>query len=388
MKLLFYLGHPAHFHLFKNVIVELKQKEHSVNVLIKTKDILENLLIATGFDFRNILPKGRKNSKTGIAVGLVKRFLKMFFICLWNRPDILIGTSVEISYVGKILGIPSINVNEDDAEAVPFYSKLGYPFASVILTPQPCNNGKWENKAIKYAGYHELGYLHPNHFVPDKTIVERYFSTLKPYFLIRFARLTAHHDEGIHGIEVGSAQKIVKLLSPHGKIYITSERELEPQFEKYRIEINPIDMHHVISFATLYIGDSQTMAAEAGVLGTPFIRFNGFVGRIGYLDELENKYKLGYGIKPSEQDKLYSKIRELLAMPNLDAVFQKRRKKMLAEKIDVCAFMVWFFENYPESAGIMKENPDYQYRFMSAKNDKRLCSVGEGAGGAEFKKCY
>ena len=36
---------------------------------------------------------------------------------------------------------------------------------------------------------------------------------------------------------------------------------------------------------------------------------------------------------------------------------------MLKEKIDVTAFMVWFIENYPESAKIMKENPDYQLRF-------------------------
>jgi hypothetical protein len=36
---------------------------------------------------------------------------------------------------------------------------------------------------------------------------------------------------------------------------------------------------------------------------------------------------------------------------------------MLSDKIDVTAFMVWFVENYPESAKIMKENPDYQWRF-------------------------
>ena len=36
-----------------------------------------------------------------------------------------------------------------------------------------------------------------------------------------------------------------------------------------------------VAFASLYIGDSQTMAAEAGVLGVPFVRFNDFVGRLG-----------------------------------------------------------------------------------------------------------
>lgn len=53
----------------------------------------------------------------------------------------------------------------------------------------------------------------------------------------------------------------------------------------------------MMAFASLYIGDSQTMAAEAGILGVPFVRFNDFVGRIGYLRELEDKYELGYRIK-------------------------------------------------------------------------------------------
>ena len=363
MKILFYFGHPAHFHLFKNVDADLKKRGHSTNILIKKKDILENLLTSSNYDFINILPEGRKDSKIGIALGLIKRCIKMLLFCLKNRPDLLIGTSVEISYVGKLLGIPSINVNEDDADVVPLYSKLAYPFASEILTPEPCNNGKWEGKSVKYAGYHELAYLHPDIFKPDRSIVQSYFQTNSTYFIIRFAKLTAHHDEGIHGINGEIAEKIIKIIEPHGRVFITSERELEPQFEKYRIIINPLDMHHVMYFATMYIDDSQTMAAEAGVLGTPFIRYNDFVGRIGYLKEIEEKYKMGYGIKPNEPKKLYNKIKELIAMKNLKKQFQKRRKRMLADKIDVTAFLVWFVENYPESSKIMKEDPDYQYWF-------------------------
>ena len=50
-------------------------------------------------------------------------------------------------------------------------------------------------------------------------------------------------------------------------------------------------------------------------------------------------------------------------MPGLKSEWKKRKEKMLSEKIDVTAFMVWFIENYPESVGIMKEKPDYQYKF-------------------------
>lgn len=146
----------------------------------------------------------------------------------------------------------------------------------------------------------------------------------------------------------------MEILKPHGTIYITSERPLEPQFEQYRIRINPLDMHHVMAVASLYIGDSQTMAAEAGVLGVPFVQFNDFVGRIGYLRELEDKYELGYGIKASADgsvDALCARVEELVALPEAErqATFQQRREQMLSDKIDCAKFLTWFLEEYPES---------------------------------------
>ena len=123
-------------------------------------------------------------------------------------------------------------------------------------------------------------------------------------------------------------------------------------------------------FASLYIGDSQTMAAEAGVLGVPFVRFNDFVGRIGYLRELEDVYELGYGIhatplttdspirrndgsvQPSGVEALYERVEQLVSMPSEErrATFQSRREKMLSDKIDCAKFLTWFIENYPQSA--------------------------------------
>ena len=167
------------------------------------------------------------------------------------------------------------------------------------------------------------------------------------------------HDSGIKGINTEIAQRLVDILKPHGRIYITSERPLEPQFEQYRIKINPLDMHHVMAFASLYIGDSQTMAAEAGVLGVPFVRFNDFVGRIGYLRELEDVYELGYGIKASADgsvEVLCARVQELVAFPaaKRKAIFEARRQKMLSEKIDCAKFLTWFIEQYPESVAETK----------------------------------
>lgn len=349
MKVLIYLGHPAHFYNYKNVIPRLKEDGHEVEVLIKKKDVLQELLDSSGIPYHNILKEGRADSLPGIIWGTIKRAWRLNFFCADYHPDILTGTSVENSWIGKLRHIPVININEDDADVVPRYAKSSYPWATEILTPIVCNNGKWDAKSIKYSGYHELAYLHPNNFTPDKSIVQRYIPTDRPYFLLRFTKLKAHHDGGVKGISKKLALRLIENLKPHGRVYISSEGSLEPEFEPYRIPIRPIDIHHVMAFSDLFIGDGQTMAAEAGVLGIPFIRINSFVGRIGYLRELEDVYQLGYGIKPNETERIFSTVQSLIDMPDRKVVFQKRRAKMLVDKIDVASFLTWFIENYPQS---------------------------------------
>ncbi len=379
MKILVYLGHPAHFYLYKNAIINWREHGHTVEILIKKKDILQQLLDNQGWTYHNILSEGRKSNKIGMALGVIKRALRQNQFCAQFGPDIMTGTSVENSIIGPLRHIPVVNCNEDDAAVVPLYAKLSYPGADAILNPVVCNSGKWDAKATKYPSYQELAYLHPNHFTADKTVVEGYgIDTTKPYFVMRFASLKAHHDDGVKGINTEIAQRLIDILSPHGQIYITSERELESQFEPYRIRINPLDMHHVMAFASLYIGDSQTMAAEAGVLGTPFVRFNDFVGRIGYLQELEDVYQLGYGVhatplnedstirrndgslQPSGTEALYDAVEQLVTMPadERKALYNARREKMLSEKIDYAKYLTWFIENYPASQQQTRANQE------------------------------
>jgi len=175
--------------------------------------------------------------------------------------------------------------------------------------------------------------------------------------------LSASHDIGKTGITNEITRKLITQLSREGRVFINSERELDPEFEDSRIRIKPSDMHHALYYSDLFIGDSQTMTAEAAVLGTPSVRFNDFVGKLGYLEELEHNYKLTFGVSPSQPEQLYTKVDELLNMPDLKEVWRKRRQKMLSEKIDVTKMFVWLIENYPHSTEILKNDPDYQFNF-------------------------
>lgn len=335
MNILVYLGHPAHFHLFKNTIRELEKQNVRSVITIKSKDVLETLLRDSNFEYINVSP----NAKGGSMKAFAARLLSLSRIVRKTKPKMLIGSAAELGILGKAFGIPSYIFFEDDFEAVKRFAKIAGPTATKLVCPNCCSAWKWGHKKIGYNSYHELAYLHPNHFTPDREKVEHIFPADTKNFILRFAQLTAYHDVGKSGITTETAQKLIDILAPHGRIHITSERELEPQFERYRIAIPALDIHHALAFADMYIGDSQTMTAEAAVLGTPALRYNDFVGELSYLEELEHKYELTFGFKTSQADTLLAKTRELLSIPSLHSEWQKRRQEMLSENIDMSLFM-------------------------------------------------
>jgi predicted glycosyltransferase len=130
------------------------------------------------------------------------------------------------------------------------------------------------------------------------------------------------------------------------------------ELKEFQIKITPEKIHYIMAFASLFIGEGATMASECAVLGTPAIYVNSNI--VGYIEE-QVKYGLVYSFRNSKN--VLDKAIEILEMENLKEEFQKRRQKLLSEKIDITAFLSWFVENYPESREIMKKDTDYQYRF-------------------------
>jgi hypothetical protein len=363
MKIFYYFGHPAQFHFQKNSIKYLEKSGHEIFIYIKTKDVLQQLLEENGFSYRNVLPYGRKSTFLGIFWALLIRNFRLSKEIIKYKPDILIASDPSFSQLGFLFGIPSINCIDDDIDAIGFYPILTYPFSTSIVTPSGCRIGNYAFKRIAYDGYMKLAYLHPNQFKPDQSKIG--ILAKSQFYIIRLANLSAHHDIGIGGISNNELMNIVEILSPSGIVLISSESELPPELSKYQLKISPSDIHHFLYFSKLLICDSQSMAGEAAMLGTPSIRISSFVGRLSVLEELEHKYQLTFGVKPHNKQALYEKIAELLSIPNLKEEFQSRRIKMLSEKIDVTAFLNWFVGNYPQSFIKMKSNPDYQKNFFA-----------------------
>jgi hypothetical protein len=369
-RILFYFGHPSQFLFAKDTIKTLFSSGNKVYVLIKEKDVLEDLVKAEGLHYEYLQDAKRSNSKTGLFLSLIKRDWHLLKFMKNNPVDVLVGTDASLAHAGRIFGKDVITVLEDDYDIIKHLAKVTYPFTNHILVPEVCDVGKYTEKKIGYPGYMKLAYLTTGRFLPDRSRVKL---KMEPYFLLRLSALQAHHDVGVKGLNDSLLRNIIQILEKKGRVYISSEKNLKDDFEPYRLDLNPSDIHHYLYYSELFISDSQSMSVEAALLGVPSIRYSDFAGKISVLNELEENYQLTFGIKPGNTNALFEKIEALLAMDDRRNIFQRRRRKMLGEKIDVSAFLTWFLQDYPESVDVLKDNPEFYDQFKFT--DEQLNSM-------------
>ena len=362
MRILLGIGHPADVHLFKNIILDLKEKGHEVYVAAREKEITYYLLDKLKIKFHKISFHQKTIKKK--LINFIVRWARTYRLCKKLKPDIAIGVGdFYLPQIGNLLGFKSIVIT--DTEHVKHDSFLTFPFASHIITPD-CFKKSLGEKHITLNCYKELAYLNKKYFTPDETILEQMDVRKSEIFVImRFVSRSAVHDIGQKGLTIETKRKAVQEFSKYAKVFISSEDELSDDLKPYLMAIPPQKIHDALFFAHLLYGESSTMASECACLGTPAIYIDD-VGR-GYTDEEEEKYGLvfNYTASVADQEKSIQKGVALLHQHNLKIEWKEKRERMLADKIDVTAFLVWFVENYPNSAKIMKENPDYQERFRS-----------------------
>jgi predicted glycosyltransferase len=344
MKILIDIGHPAHVHLFRIAARNWIQKGHAVVFTIRNRNIVPELMKSYGFEYK-IASKVRTTS-FGLLYELLEHDWNVLKAALEMKVDILLGTSVSITHVGRLLGRPSIVFNEDDEDYLNSFKYLAYPFANKIVIPDSLRD-KLTHKHVTYKGYHELAYLHPDHFSPDPAVLtELGVSPHERFFIVRLVSFKAHHDKGHVGLTSDTRLNIIRLLSQYGKVFITAEGQLPEEYNQYKLPIPADRIHHALSFATMLVSDSQTMTIESAVLGTPAIRYNTFIGLCSVIEELEHKYGLTYGFLPEDEGKMIQKIKELLVDSRLKEKWHEKRKIMLQDKIDLAQWMEAFVENY------------------------------------------
>jgi uncharacterized protein len=296
--------------------------------------------------------------------GIIGKFLYMFKgdLIVFKRsrifkPDIFLSfASPYAAHAAFLSGKPHIAL--DDTEAAKIGQFFYIPFTESVLVPESFKR-TLKSSQVRFASFMELSSLHPKYFKPDESVLAEYGLTASDkYILLRFVSWNANHDIGQNGFSSEDKKLLISTLSKSFRILISSEDTLPDELKALELRISPDKIHHLMAFATMFIGEGATMASECAMLGTPAIYVNSITA--GTLEEQES-YGLLFGFRNSEG--VLDKAISLLKTKDLRMVFQKRRMALLADKIDITTFLVWFIENYPDSVEVMKENPDFQYNF-------------------------
>ena len=357
MRIVVDINHPGHVHYFKNFIWEMKQRGHNIVITASRKDVAIQLLQQYDLSYIDLGSYGSSLLKKMINIPVMD--IEMYRTVKNSRPDILLGfSSIRAAHTSKVLGIPAIIF--DDTEHATWEHFLYTPFAATILTPN-CFHKDLDKKQIRFNSYMELASLHPNRFTPNPTVLAGLgLAEGDPFIVVRFVSWQASHDVGQDGIR--DKVRLVKALEEYGRILITSEGALPPELEGYRIRVSPEKLHDLLYYAALYVGEGGTTASEAAVLGTHAIHISTTAKYCGVFCDL-NRHGLLWTSENDEET--IQKAIELLQDSNLKSMGQYKRGCLVEEKIDVTAFMIWFIENYPESADLMKEDSNFQDTFRS-----------------------
>ena len=325
--------HPAHAHFFRHPIARLRELGCTVHITARDKDVALPLMRQFGLECVTLGRTG--TGPASLLAELACRDAALFRYARQVNAQVIAAIGgIFAAHAAWAARIPSVVFY--DTEIATMQNRLTYPLASVVAVPR-CYQG-WTPAArtIRYPGYHELSYLRPDRFIPDRSRgLSAGLDPSLPTYLVRLVSWTANHDFGDSGLAPATVLQVVRRLGESGRVVISSEGPLPRKLESLRFQGEVTDMHHLMAFCAGYCGESATMASECAVLGIPAV-YAANSAR-GYTDEQESRYGLVRNVRELTTDKIEQAL-EWLVSQTPDAT-RPRREALLAETIDVAGFV-------------------------------------------------
>ena len=323
MKIVFAIHTPGQEYMWHHPIQKLKERNIEILVLARDDSSICNLLNKQNIQFDTY---GKVNkTKIQKILQLPIHFSKFFTDVRRFQPDLIVGAGVLEAYSAFLLHKPCVIF--EDSEPTPSLERYQWKhLANVILTPE-CFQLDLGKNQTRFAGYKELGYLHPNYFLPDPTIYkELQIKRDEKYVILRFNIFNAVHDIGRQGFSTVDKIRLVTELEKYCRVFISPEGPLPGELASRRLPVSFDRIHHALYFAQMLIGDTGTMTTEAAILGTPAIVCLSNVEKFGNFLELEHKYGLIHAFRQSEA--AISKSLELIQQPDLKRRWAEKRQKL------------------------------------------------------------
>lgn len=342
-NILIAITHPAHVHFFKHPIQLWRQQGHSLVIVTRDKDITHTLLDEMGVNYTPLTKQ--KHTIWSQITELFTQWAKIFALIKKHHIDVAISISGLFTAVpARLAGIAAITAT--DTEDATLSNQIAFRFSDIVLTPSTFMKQAAFKNIETYRSFHELAYLHPNWFTPNKSNLN-YFGIREDerYVFIRLVKWKAVHDIHEQGISEEHLRMIVRLLTErHYNVFISAERALSPEFDSYLIQRNFGKIFDVMAFSSGYIGESPTMAVETAIIGKPAVLINSRVKQLGNMIELQKQYEILFNFENFDTARAF--LQEEFFSDELRQHVLLGRKRLLEDKIDISRWIAQFTAEY------------------------------------------
>ncbi|MCF8369474.1 MAG: DUF354 domain-containing protein [Bacteroidales bacterium] len=272
LNIAFYITHPSHVYLWMSIAKRIKS--HHIYFISKPKDNLLDILNSFNVDYKII---GRHHNSLAMKVFyILKQLFYLGSFLKKQKIDLCIGMySFDLAISSKFTKSKCLIVYSDNKHRWKG-NKVEELFCNFFADFISCPKGDQKlNKRADFCfnGVVPLIYLHPEYFKPKFQALKKYNITI-PYVIIKEKLGSSLHDK--LSSKKLNIEKIINEISK----YVNSIILIAPK-QYYHPIVRSIsgsaDIHDLLYFSDLFIGDSGIMAFESSILGVPTIRYSDMI---------------------------------------------------------------------------------------------------------------
>ncbi|WP_247010538.1 DUF354 domain-containing protein [Halorientalis litorea] len=270
MRFLILVNTPAHVHLYRNLVPRLQNRGHDVLVLARDYGCTVDLL--DYYDLPSELYGRQAPSFRSLVANVPGQFGRIARRARSFAPDVVFGRGAYAVVAGTATRTPIVLVIDSEPSQVSH--RVSSRFARTVVSPNAFE-GSLGDHHVRFDGLQECAYLHPEVFTPDPSVRDALgVGSDEAYALVRLNAFDALHDVG-SGSRNDERRELIRNLAERATVFVSDEAgtlDLSA-LPAERYDIHPGRMHDALAEARLFVTDTGTMATEAGLLGTPTVRY-------------------------------------------------------------------------------------------------------------------
>ncbi|RLE03299.1 MAG: hypothetical protein DRI99_05075 [Candidatus Aminicenantes bacterium] len=272
MKILIDILHPADINFFKNAINVLNKRGVDSTIIMRPRGKMIEIL-KSELPNMQFTPVGKYYTSTsGKLFGIATRNLNLILFLRKNNFDLCTSYGFFVGIASRFYRTPSVIFADDYEYKSTFYLSK---FCGDYFVIPSCILATGKN-ILKYKGFKELAYLHPNYFKPDRKVLEQYGIAPNNYVFIREVSRASLNYKNMQPMDL---PEVIRSLNYSGLDVVLSledKTRADSLKDKCIILEEPVDdIFSLMHFALFTISSGDSMARESCLVGTPTIYTGG-----------------------------------------------------------------------------------------------------------------